>query len=898
MKDGNTAPVTKEVGVVATSSSSSPVHTSVDDNGSVSSDSASIMTTSTGAPAVKIVSPAKRRRSSLEVAQDVDIKGIRRVESAVQDYFDSTLNTVEWRTSNLNVQPGDSYFVFWFVLSSYFPLVSSCIGPLSNMFSIFAIVCSWKIRRDVDDIYSEYQGTDEAWVYIVNSISMCVAMMSNFMLILNYRKKLRYAVSQVISISGWFVASVMLTVLIVIYHKRFYDKGLDKDYEITYGFYFACITVCLHFGNFIFLFMNELGFLMKKYKPVFNVNDVQKSLIFQVGAMAVWLMIGSGVFVKMFKIPFGFALYYCIVSVVTVGEQQDVPYEAAAQGVSSFWIMVALVIFGLIVSSVLDTIIEFSSSTLYWHRLRAVRDIRLKLKRSEIVSNEDAFDFMRSVDDIADLSQKLLSLCMILIVFLLIFLCGGLGISLFEGWPFSLGCYFCFCVLVTLGCGNYAPVTAGGRALFCIWALASIPSMTTLISNLSELVFGRLKKINDIDFYDVFYDIAANSKHMRLIARIFSSRHDSIGIQDLENLMDETSLGIQVGMRRTVDLDHTFSDVVDDEPVFSSGDELEMLSFNEHGTEQTAMIDDDDDEDNNSGGFSVAGLAIPHRLRTNISKRSNKSSKSSKSHRSSGVLSKNGLPDQCIPESVYASAPLPTHPVDTIFEYIINNKKLSNLDFITASQFVDRISRSIHLANYSRDNAHVTSYSDNQIRQARLYLLKALRDIDPGFSVSHFLDTYQLMEGPNPKRPLLTEKPWSQCHYHLSVLRMPQYRITTMFQKKNDFVLNNMSTLQILMTELKKSLFMICFKPNFRYNFEDWDRFMRLTQNADYLEDNENGDFWIGERSPLCYPNYEPQYFAMTYLRHIETKLHRFSWEYDKSKYHLSIDMDEKSVSN
>ncbi|VEU20697.1 DEKNAAC101544 [Brettanomyces naardenensis] len=714
------------------------------------------------------------------------------------------------------------------------------------MLSLFAIVCSWKVKKHVAPDDTSFEGSDEFWVYLVNGISVLLALISNFFLLLNFRKKVRYVISQVVSVSGWFLASMSLMALIISYHAYFYHNHMDDIYQISYGFYFAVATVCLHFINFVLLFLNELGFLLKKYKPVFNINGVQKSLIFQSSALAVWLIVGSAMATKLLHCPFGFGLYYCTISIVTIGEQQDVPQNATAEGLMAFWILIGLVFFGLIVSSVIDTIIEFSSSTLYWHRLALTKELRLKLKQPSILSNRDAYEFMRDVDSIAELTQKLYSLLTALCIFMVIFLCGSAGFSLFEGWPYRLGCYFCFCSLVTLGCGDVVPVTEGGQVLFCVWALASIPSMTTLVSDLSELVFSRMKRFNDIDMYDVFYNIANSSKHLRLVAKVFSAKEDTVDIKDLENMMQEINLTVSHNKEKDLSPRST--------ALSAQRSPGELAA--EEGSIPGIPV-------NSSGSTNALALATP-----------------------GGKLP----PNVSVPEAVYATVPLPTHPVDTLFEFILTNNKLVSLDFVNSPQFVDRVTMSTHLGNYCREGAKVVSFNSGQVNDARENLMKAFKAIDGDFDEDSFARNYELAEGPDPSEPDVEKDIGPQDESRKSVLHLPDNTIRTMFRKKHDYILNNLCTLQILITELKKAMMMMAFNPRFRYSLEDWDHFLRLTQNSVYLLENDNGEFWTGDRSPLGFPNHEPQYFAMTYLRHLESKLHQFAWEYDKDKFQLTID--------
>jgi len=192
---------------------------------------------------------SRRRRSrmkSLDSAENCKARNLdfhlptitEMEESGLKAFYFSILNSATWQISNLNVKPGDNHFIFWFFVSSYIPLLASCSGPLSNIFSLMAIICSWKIN--IDDPTTE---RDPVWCYSINSISIVFAIFSNIFLLLNYRKKIRYTYCQIISISGWGIACVILTALLIGYRCWYSKNKLYEQYKIGYGFYFACITV-------------------------------------------------------------------------------------------------------------------------------------------------------------------------------------------------------------------------------------------------------------------------------------------------------------------------------------------------------------------------------------------------------------------------------------------------------------------------------------------------------------------------------------------------------------------------------------------------------------------------------------------------------------------------------
>ncbi len=817
-----------------------------------------------------------------------DTHSLVKVQDDVQDYLQTSLNSIQWRVSNLYVEPGDSSFVFWFMLSSYFPLLCGCIGPLSNMMSIFAIVCSWKIKKGSAIDSRDNEGGDEFWVYLVNATSVAIALNSNFFLLLNFRKKVRYVVSQVISISGWFIASMMLMALVISYHFYFYSHHLDEQFDLNYGFYFAIVTVCLHWLNFVILFLNELGFLMKKYRPVFNINQVQKSLIFQSSAMAVWLLVGACISIKVWDSSFGFGLYYCIVSVVTIGEQQDIPATPLARGLSSFWILIALALFGLIISSVIDTVLDFSKTTIYWHRLAFTKKLKMKLKKESMKTDREAFDFMRDVDSTAELTQQLISFLTISFAFCVFLLLGCTGLKYTEDWSFSESCYFCFFSLVTLGAGGIIPTTTAGRVLFTVWALAAIPIMTILVSNLSDLIFRRLKKLNDMDTFDIIYQFANGRKHLRFMTKLFRATEDFVDIKTLESLMHDTSISTSRILMHSLPRvkDRANSDAFNPDDHYENSEDFNELAqaVNEFST---------------MGEFASTLVADKNKTAEISSVKEGKPYSGDTLLRVSTIYGAYNEPSHSDERQV--SVPLATHPADSLFEFIFNSNKLSNLSFLNTDYFNHSVKMSVHLSNYIREGSSCVSYDSDKIQCARVYLIRAFRIIDPNFEEDTFLRKYELsadgktaITDEDHKLGLSINKAGDIVNRHQGVIIPPGGSIHTLFKKKHDFILNHLSTLQILLVELHKAFIMMRFKPTFHYSFEEWRRFLILTENSLYVNQSKKGEFWLGDRSPLSFPNREPEYFATIYLRLLESKLHRFAWEYDQDKYHVVIDQKDE----
>lgn len=57
--------------------------------------------------------------------------------------------------------------------------------------------------------------------------------------------------------------------------------------------------------------------------------------------------------------------------------------------------------------------------------------------------------------------------------------------------------YFCYVSLLTIGYGDLAPKSNGGRCFFVIWSLIAVPTMTILVSDLGDTVVAEFKRWSD-----------------------------------------------------------------------------------------------------------------------------------------------------------------------------------------------------------------------------------------------------------------------------------------------------------------------------------------------------------------------------------------------------------------
>lgn len=715
-------------------------------------------------------------------------------EAGLKEYYDLIINSAAWQQANMNLKPGDDFYLFWFFCSAFIPLVASCTGPLSNIFSLLAIICPWKVHK-----FNTKHATDPAWCYAINAVSMIFAIISNLFLILNYRRKIRYTYAQIISVCGWGIASYILVSLIIAYHFWFYNEGKNIDYDIGEGFWFACIAVVLHFLSHILLMVNELGFLLKKYKPLFNIDKVQETLIIQTVSLSVWLMIGAAVFTRVLKLNLSDSMLYCVTSVTTLGLQGYVPADNyLGQTLTSIWIVCGLVMFGLIITSIGKMLFQFSRTTLACHRMEVLRRLVFKAHKLDApseLSNIDSFNLIKKVSKWAFQIQGIFEVIFAVIIFMITLMCGAMTFSLVEGWSYRFSVYFCFFNLMTLGLGSTTPYTPGGKAFFCAWAIAAIPVMTILVSTTSDFVFSKLTQIEQITFFEIFVEFCLSKKYLRRIGKFLRRKENVyVDMPSLEKM-------------RTKSMFVVYED--------DSGITSNSSGNNEEGDRETEV------NRANSNSLSASD-----------------------------------------PNDPIYKVPVLCHPADMLYKLIIDGDSHHSYGFVNQQLYVDSLINTIHLANYFREGMHVP-FPNDELYVQRLKLGQSLKALDPNFDIDLYIDMFNLHPTDHDSVGVIQD---GNC-------------IRTKFKKKHDFVLNQLSRMQLLLIELRKSIMDMCTKPNKKYTYEEWQTLFNLTNRASSLNRNL---FWIRADSPLAAPMQEPKYFILHYLRHFQEMLGMFANAWDQ----------------
>lgn len=396
--------------------------------------------------------------------------------------------------TNLTVQPGESGFVLWLIISSYFPLISACMAPVSNLISLVCLIEKWGY------VLESHTRVDSLLVLLLNIFSFVFGIFGNASLVLNFSQRMHYMTSQMASISCWLLAGTLLLAGVVVAKLRLDDYERDgAEVFLTEGYFFAMFTIFFYYACAIVQSVNFLGYALKKYPPVFNLSTRQRSLMMYILCFSIWEVVGTiAMSYLLADSTFGISLYFCTVSILTIGYGDIVPESPGAKAFDMIFCLVGVIIVGLIIVMIRQVVLTSASPCIFWHHIELRRQKLLdRMEREGItLTPEEAFVQMRKLRREVRFSQANSSLIFTFFIFILFWLMGALIFSYLEDWNYLNALYFCFVTLLTIGYGDYHPSTPLARTVFVVWAFFAVPLMAVLISNASDTLFEWAERLN------------------------------------------------------------------------------------------------------------------------------------------------------------------------------------------------------------------------------------------------------------------------------------------------------------------------------------------------------------------------------------------------------------------
>lgn len=439
-------------------------------------------------------------------------------------------------TSDMDEEEEEQNFLLpakWWYASTVFPLMAGTFGPMANAFSICALVENWRVS--IPPGGTEEHGIDikdPRWLIAVNAVSLVFALIANMSLLLNMARRLRFEIAQPITIIGFWMASVLLIILVAIAAHDFHARGV-KDQALTQAYYYAIFAAALYQIISYFMCLTVWGAYRGHYSKEFKLTMSQRTLMLQTIAFLVYLLLGALVYSRIEGWKFLDAVYWADFTCLTIGIGDDyTPATHLGRSLLFPFALGGIVILGLVVGSIRGLVLDRSKKKLSARmtekmRRRVLQRIQKAEKKTkdgktakvtgldkqtakiltqapsddsatEVQRRQAEFEAMRIVQDMAAQERKWISLAISTFAFAFLWTIGALVFWVAEKnqkWSYFESFYFSYTTLLTIGYGDFQPISNSGKPFFVFWSLLAIPTLTILISNMGDTVVKVIKDV-------------------------------------------------------------------------------------------------------------------------------------------------------------------------------------------------------------------------------------------------------------------------------------------------------------------------------------------------------------------------------------------------------------------
>ncbi|KAI9793589.1 MAG: Potassium channel [Piccolia ochrophora] len=407
----------------------------------------------------------------------------------------------------------------WWFTSTGFPLIAGTFGPMANAFSICALVQNWRVEIPPGGV--EQHGInieDPKWLIAVNAISLVFALVANLSLLLQLARRISFAVAQPITIVGWFMASFLLMALVGVASSRLRLPS-PPDHALTQAFYYAIIASAIYFIIASLMMCTVYGAWRGHYSKEFKLTTAQRTLMLQTICLLVYMLLGALVYAHIEGWEYLDAVYWADVTIFTVGTGDYTPMTHLGRGLLFPFAIGGIVFVGLVIGSTRALVLERGKHKMSARMTEKTREKALKrmnadegtirltpFKKRDVGKNANSekdrrrreFEVMREIQQEAARQRKWTSLGISAGAWFVLWFIGAVVFWKAErnqSWTYFQSLYYSYVSLLTIGYGDFQPMSNSGKPFFVFWSLLAVPTMTVLISNMGDTIVKGVKDL-------------------------------------------------------------------------------------------------------------------------------------------------------------------------------------------------------------------------------------------------------------------------------------------------------------------------------------------------------------------------------------------------------------------
>ncbi|KAH7393757.1 potassium channel-like protein [Cadophora sp. MPI-SDFR-AT-0126] len=382
-----------------------------------------------------------------------------------------------------------------------YPLIAGTFGPIASAFSVCALTVPWRFNTLGKEAKENGNYIDDPkWLIGINATQLAVAIISNVFLLLSMAGRVRFSVAQYIVIVGWYISSISLVALTATVAAPL-KLAARSEYALTQAYYYAVFAAVLYFFVATMMVVVVVGFYRGHYDEEFKSTVHRRSLMIQTSGFLIYLLSGAAIYAHIEDWSYLDAVYWADYTILTVGIGDIAPSTHIARSLLFPYATGGIIILGLVICSIRSLVLDRGKVKMGTVLAEKLRHRALKLRKGQkggLHDSRQEFELARQIQSQAITKRRWT--CLLISAFAW-FVLWFVSASIFkatekeQSWSYFDSLYFTFTSLLTIGFGDFYPISPAGKAWFVFWSLLAVPSVTILISNMGDT---STRMINDV----------------------------------------------------------------------------------------------------------------------------------------------------------------------------------------------------------------------------------------------------------------------------------------------------------------------------------------------------------------------------------------------------------------
>ncbi|KAF8594433.1 voltage-gated potassium channel [Ceratobasidium sp. AG-I] len=379
------------------------------------------------------------------------------------------------------------------LFASIAPLTAAVIAPLAVLLDIPALTEKWYTRDGEPR-------PDPRASLILSGLSLGFSVIANALLVVRFSLRgANWRIATRISIVCWIVKVVTAIVNLVVFGALTRNQ---PGFSYGEGFWSAVISL-LAAGIILALLL--LHWVVEfKAKPSENagpetpahtklqIRVAGRHFMLQNTMLISLIAFTALIYSKIEGWTYLQGIYFTTVTVLTIGFGDFYPTKPSTKV-----LLFPLGLLGItLLASSISMIVSFFNKHQREHKARARAEREKAWHMSQMSSSEPSLE--REVEFLSQLHERqgwrdqAVDLIRSITGFLAFWFVGAAIFGAVESWSYGDALYFCYVFFLSIGYGDFAPISPAGRVIFIVYALMAVPVMASFAIQAVQNVIERM----------------------------------------------------------------------------------------------------------------------------------------------------------------------------------------------------------------------------------------------------------------------------------------------------------------------------------------------------------------------------------------------------------------------